>query len=363
MPGWSRSLSGDLQNGQVAALAFIGGICLLLLAAFLYAAGFFSPDRLAPNLFADALERRAGVHEGFRRAHAKGVCAAGWFVGSGEGEAISTASLFRSGAASPAIIRFSTGGSLPHAPDGRNAFRSMALKIDMPGGEEFRMAMNHVPLFVIADPRSFTELHLAHAPDPLTGKPDPERVAAFFASHPETAPFREWMSTQPLPSSFANATYHSANAFRFVDEAGERRFVKWHFDPVAEKEVLEKAALPRLPEDFLFEDLDARIKRGPVKWRMVATLAEPGDALDNPTIMWSGPHREVLLGELTVSTLFEEGTAGCRDINFDPLILPRGVAPSDDPVLHARSAAYSVSLTRRLGEGPHPPAYAPHTVD
>jgi catalase len=40
----------------------------------------------------------------------------------------------------------------------------------------------------------------------------------------------------------------------------------------------------------------------------------------------------------------------CRDVNFDPLILPYGIAPSDDPLLAARSAVYAVSFNRRTRE-------------
>lgn len=356
-------LPGSLTKKRVIALGAIGGVAALLLAAFLYAAGVFSPDRLAPRRFIDALEARDGVHEGFRRAHSKGVCAAGRFESAGEGASISSASLFRPGAGSPVTIRFSTGGGMPYAPDGRNVFRSMALKIDLPGGEEFRMAMNHVPLFVIANPKSFPELHLAHAPDPVTGKSDPDKVAAFFASHPETEPFREWMRTQPLPSSFANSTFYSANTFRFIDGIGERRFVKWRFEPTVEQEALDKSALSDLPEDFLFEDIALRLETGPARWTMIATLAEPGDVVDNPTVVWTGAHREVVLGELTISRLVAEDEGDCRNINFDPLILPSGVAPSDDPVLYARSAAYSVSLTRRLGEQGEPAAFSPHMTN
>jgi catalase len=38
------------------------------------------------------------------------------------------------------------------------------------------------------------------------------------------------------------------------------------------------------------------------------------------------------------------------------LILPKGVGRSDDPLLPARSAAYSVSFQRRAKEGPRPDA-------
>jgi catalase len=45
-----------------------------------------------------------------------------------------------------------------------------------------------------------------------------------------------------------------------------------------------------------------------------------------------------------------------RDINFDPLVLPNGIAGSDDPLLSARSAAYSESFTRRESEHKDPSA-------
>jgi len=51
-----------------------------------------------------------------------------------------------------------------------------------------------------------------------------------------------------------------------------------------------------------------------------------------------------------------ENTSPTRDINFDPLVLPDGIAASDDPLLSARSAAYSQSFTRREGETKTPSA-------
>ena len=62
---------------------------------------------------------------------------------------------------------------------------------------------------------------------------------------------------------------------------------------------------------------------------------------------------------LTVTALQGEDTGACRDINFDPLVLPAGIAASDDPLLSARSAAYSQSFTRREGEAKPPSAVRP----
>jgi hypothetical protein len=40
----------------------------------------------------------------------------------------------------------------------------------------------------------------------------------------------------------------------------------------------------------------------------------------------------------------------CRDINFDPTVLPSGIRTSDDPFPAARSAAYAKSYDRRTAE-------------
>jgi catalase len=66
------------------------------------------------------------------------------------------------------------------------------------------------------------------------------------------------------------------------------------------------------------------------------------------------------VGTLTIDRIDSENDSEndgrCRDINFDPLVLPSGIAPSDDPLLSARSAAYSESFTRRAGEKKDPSA-------
>jgi catalase len=62
---------------------------------------------------------------------------------------------------------------------------------------------------------------------------------------------------------------------------------------------------------------------------------------------------------LTIDKIESEDTSSARDINFDPLVLPNGMAPSDDPLLSARSAAYSESFTRREGESKTPSAVSP----
>jgi len=59
---------------------------------------------------------------------------------------------------------------------------------------------------------------------------------------------------------------------------------------------------------------------------------------------------------LTINRIEREAPGNCLDVNFDPLVLPSGIEPSDDPLLSAQSAAYSESFTRRAGEKKEPSA-------
>jgi catalase len=68
------------------------------------------------------------------------------------------------------------------------------------------------------------------------------------------------------------------------------------------------------------------------------------------------------VGTLTLDRVESDDTSAARDINFDPLVLPAGIAPSDDPLLSARSAVYSQSFTRRAGEAKQPSAITPADV-
>jgi catalase len=101
----------------------------------------------------------------------------------------------------------------------------------------------------------------------------------------------------------------------------------------------------------------ARIHSAPVQWRLILTVGQPGDPTDDATIPW--PEDRVML---TLDEVEAETPGNCRDINFDPLVLPVGIAPSDDPLLSARSAVYSQSFTRRAGEKKEPSAITPSDV-
>jgi catalase len=218
--------------------------------------------------------------------------------------------------------------------------------------------MDNAPMFPVGTPQDFLELQRVTTPDPKTGKPDAERVADFMARHPETQAFTKWVQTAPLSTSFANETYYSINAFRFTNAAGETRMVRWSLEPETPFAPIDKATLAAQPTNFLFDDIIKRLQQGPLRWHLIVTIAKPGDTTDDATHVWPPDRRRVDVGTLVIDRALAEETGDCRNITFDPMILPSGIGPSDDPLLPARSATYARSLTRRDGETGKPSAFA-----
>ena len=218
------------------------------------------------------------------------------------------------------------------------------------------MAMIDIPVFVVKDPEGFYQQLLASRPDPATGKPDPAKMKDFVAHHPETARALEIVKANPFSSGFANATYNALNAFRFDNAAGASTSVRWSMAAVDPYEPEPPARSEAQDKNYLFDAVIARIGQTPVQWHLVVTSGEAGDPTDDATIPWPNNRQHIDVGTLTINHIESEAPGNCRDVNFDPLVLPSGIEPSDDPLLSARSAAYSTSFTRRAGEQKEPSA-------
>jgi catalase len=222
----------------------------------------------------------------------------------------------------------------------------MALRLVADNGEEWRTAMDHTPIFPVRRPEDFVALQVAMRPG-RDGKPDAGAVQAFLSRHPETQAFNDYLKQAPIPSSFANSAYYGINAFYFVDRAGTRQPVRWSFVPEAPLEVIALDELAQKPGDFLFDDVRARVAEAPLRWSLEITLAERGDPLSDATVRWPAGRKTVTAGELVVERVTPEDAGDCRDLNFDPLVLPPGIESSADPLIAARSAAYAASFRRR----------------
>lgn len=320
---------------------------IALLAALPQARAQTAEPAVQPDEVVQSLETTFGVHPGQRRNHIKGTCASGSFVGTPAGAALSRSALF-SGEPVPVVARFSLAGGNPQVPDAARSARGMALEFRLPQGERQHMTMLDIPIFGAAHPETFNAMIQAARPDPATGKPDPARLAAALKAHPEALAQADYMAGHLPPASYGNATFYSIHTFRFIDAQQTPHLVKWRFVPQDGPLPLETAELASAPHDFLQERLLTRLAQGPLRWDMWVILGEPGDVPDNPTLAWpeSRPHQ--VAGTLSIGAATPQAGAECEKINFDPLVMADGIAPTDDPILLFRSPAYALSFSRRL---------------
>jgi catalase len=133
-PSARYSLATLLEPTSLAKLAAIGAIVLAIIVLFLWTGGWLSAGRLTLTRMIDTFEDVNGLHPGFRRNHAKGVCLEGSFESNGAGARLSTASVFKPGRV-PVFGRFALAGGMPMMPDGPAAVRSMAVNFALPDGE------------------------------------------------------------------------------------------------------------------------------------------------------------------------------------------------------------------------------------
>jgi catalase len=348
--------AGPMGNaGVLVQLGAIGAVLLSVAVAFAYVGGWLSPARLTQDRMMAAFQDANGIHAGFRRNHAKGVCVTGWFESSGQAAALSKAAVFKP-IRVPVVGRFALAGGMPFQPDAPATVRSMALRFLLPGGEEWRTGMNNIPVFPVNSARGFYEQLLASSPDSVTGKPDPVKMKTFLAAHPETERALSLIKKRQVTSGFANSTFNSLNAFRFVGPAGASVPVRWSTVPV--QPFTADSAEPSAAGDknYLFDDLITQIAQHPLQWRLIVTIGQADDLTKDATLPWPVGRQQVDAGTVTIDHASSEDGGRCTDVNYDPLVLPSGIEPSDDPLLSARSAAYARSFTLRAGEHEKPPS-------
>jgi catalase len=325
------------------------GLAGLAVIASLIAIGgaVHADDAPAPEVLVDALNLLGGKPQNVRVSHEKGICSVGKFTAAEDAKTISKAALF-SGAETAAIVRFSIGGPSPKVSDkSKSAVRGMAVSFATPDGPA-ELVLISSPLFVAKTPADFLAFLQVRAPDPATGKPDPEKIKAFTDAHPESLLASKYLNERPLPASYADATYFGVHTFFFTNADDARKPARWIIKPVDGGATLTDEELKAKPDEFFNDDLKARLPGKPAAFDFSLQFAAEGDSLLDSTAAWPDTREIKRVGRLTVTTIAEgEALERCQTGMFNPLELPDGIEPSDDPILQIRPAAYAVSLSRR----------------
>lgn len=294
----------------------------------------------------DTLEAVNGVHPGCRRAHAKGTVCEGTFTSTGEAAALSEAAHLQARTVG-ATVRFSNASGNPHASDANPiAGRGMAVKLALGGEESTDIVAVPLPVFIVRSAADFLAFTEARAPDPESGQPDPERLGAFLAEHPETARALQLGLPAVAPTtSYATSRYNALHAFALVKD-GARSWGRYEWEPEAGHDPLDAERLESAGRDYLQAEIRERLTAGPVGFELGFRLAAEGDSLTDPTEPWEGERELVPLGRLEVTAVIEQAEAD-GVLVWDPMNLTDGIEPSDDEVLAVRPLAYSVSIERR----------------
>jgi catalase len=303
---------------------------------------------LTRQTFLDGFQTVFGDHPGFRKNHAKGVSVVGHFMSNGNAATLSHAAVFGPGE-TPVAGRFSLAGGNPTVADTPGAARGLGLAIGFPGAGQWRTAMLNIPVFLDNSPQGFYDRLLASKPV-ADGKPDPKVMADFLSRHPETAAAMALVKKSPPTPGFADSTFSGLHVFHLVNNAGARTPVRWSFVP-------QQTALPPKSDDpnSLFDALILQLKKAPLQWNLRLTIGHDNDPTD-PTLPWPADRQVIDAGVLTLTEAQTDAAGNARDINFDPLVLPDGIEPSDDPLLSARSAVYAGSYRARTTEPKTAPA-------
>ena len=299
----------------------------------------------------DAMNAISGRHPGCRALHAKGTWCSGTFTATADAAALSRATVF-GGEPVTALVRFSNASGKPESHDATRDGRGMAVKLRPPDEAEVDIVATMAPCFVARTPEDFLELLVARRPDPETGEPDMEKLGAYLGAHPEAqAAIQSVIGSEP-PASFATLTWHSPHAFRLVAEDGEGTWVRYRWRPEAGERTIPDEEARALGRNYLREELAERLRSGPVGFELVLQLAAPDDPLTDPTAIWPEEREQVVGGRLEVTELIDDPETGGHIDVFDPARVADGIELSDDPVLHARPKAYSVSAYRRWDRPP-----------
>lgn len=287
-----------------------------------------------------------GPHKGYRANHAKGIVVLGEFVPAKSAASI-TKALHLQSTASPIVVRFSDATGVPNIADASgNAFpKGIAIRFMLPDGASTDIVSISVNGFPAATPEDFLGLlNAVAASTPDAPKPSP--VEQFLGTHPAALKF---VTTPKLPPvSFATQPFYGVNAFKFTNAKGESHYGRYRITPVKGAQFLSTEQAAKATDNYLFDELPARLAKDSVQFNLSVQIAEKGDAVNDATVVWPDTRQIVELGTLTIKKVDPNGVQYEKATMFNPLTLVEGIAASDDPILLARPAAYAVSYGRRL---------------
>ena len=286
-----------------------------------------------------------GMHPGYRAVHAKGALLTGSFTPSPGAERLTRAPHVTR-KSTPVTARFSNSTGLPQIPDSvpdANP-RGLAIRFNLAEHVHTDIVSHSINGFPTRDGYEFLEfLKAAAASGPDI--PSPKPIELFLGSHPSALKFVQ--APKPFPTSLAREAFFAVTAYEFTNAAGEKKFGRYRILPEQGTEYLADPDAAAIAPNYHYDELRARVARGPIRFKVVVQVAAPGDTTDDATVQWPESRELVELGTIALTEAVKDDAAQQKQIIFDPIPRVDGIEPSGDPLLELRAAIYLLSGRRR----------------
>jgi len=323
-----------------------------------------------PTLLEDFVLREKIFHFDHERiperiVHARGSGAHGVFECTKAIPGLTKASILqKEGATCPVFVRFSTVAGGAGSVDTPRDVRGFAVKLYTDSGN-WDLVGNNIPVFFIQDAMKFPDL--VHSVKMEADRGYPQAASAhdtfwdFIGLMPEAMHMIMWaMSDRAIPRSLRMIEGFGVHTFRFVNEKGEGKFVKFHWKPVLglqsttwDEAVKIAGADPDFHRRDLFEAIDAgdfpAWDLGVQVFDEAFATKQPYDVLDATKLI---PEEDVpveIVGRMTLNRNVDNFFAETEQVAFLPSNIIPGIDFSNDPLLQGRLFSYLDTQKSRLG--------------
>ncbi len=295
-----------------------------------------------------------------RSPHAKGSGAFGVLEVTEDVSRYTKAALFQKGARTDMLARFSTVAGEQGSPDTWRDPRGFALKFYTSEGN-YDLVGNNTPVFFIRDTMKFPHFIRSQKRLPGSALRDNHMQWDFWSLNPESAHQVTYlMGDRGIPKTFRHMNGYGSHTYMWINEAGEKHWVKYHFHSDQGVEGLSGEDATRIAgedADHHRRDLHEAIDRGEFpSWTLSVQVMPYEDARTyrfNPfdlTKIW--PHSDyplIKVGTMTLNKNPDNFFAQIEQAAFEPSALVPGIGFSPDKMLLGRVFAYSDTHRYRIG--------------
>ncbi|WP_149204692.1 catalase [Actinotalea subterranea] len=309
-----------------------------------------------------------------RVVHAKGGGAFGTFTTTEDVSSFTRAALFQPGTRTEMLARFSTVAGEQGSPDTWRDPRGFALKFYTTEGN-YDLVGNNTPVFFIRDGIKFPDFIHSQKRLPGSHLRDNDMQWDFWSLSPESAHQVTWlMGDRGIPASWRHMDGFGSHTYQWINAAGERFWVKYHFKTdqgIQNFSPDEASQLAGSDADVHIRDLHDAIEGGDhPSWTLYVQVMPYDDAAGyrfNPfdlTKVW--PHADyplIKVGTMRLDRNPDNYFAQIEQATFAPSNFVPGIAASPDKMLLARIFSYADAHRYRVGTNhAQLPVNAPHAA-